>query len=206
MTAIRQRTLHVGLTGGIGSGKSTVGQMLASFGATLIDADQISREATSPGGAAMPEIAQTFGPQYITADGALDRDRMRALAFSRPDARKQLEAIVHPLVGKETQARAHAATAAGQRLIVFDVPLLVESGHWPRKLDTVVVVDCPTETQITRVTLRSALAREAIEGIMASQASRNARRAAADVVVYNDNLSLDALQAQVHALARWFGL
>lgn len=206
MTAIRQRTLHVGLTGGIGSGKSTVGQMLASFGATLIDADQISREATSPGGAAMPEIAQTFGPQYITADGALDRDRMRALAFSRPDARKQLEAIVHPLVGRETQARAQAATAAGQRLIVFDVPLLVESGHWPRKLDTVVVVDCPTETQITRVTLRSALAREAIEGIMASQASRNARRAAADVVVYNDNLSLDALQAQVHALARWFGL
>ena len=206
MTAIRQRTLHVGLTGGIGSGKSTVGQMLASFGATLIDADQISREATSPGGAAMPEIAQTFGPQYITADGALDRDRMRALAFSRPDARKQLEAIVHPLVGKETQARAHAATAAGQRLIVFDVPLLVESGHWPRKLDTVVVVDCPTETQIARVMVRSALEREAIEGIMASQASRNARRAAADVVVYNDNLSLDALQAQIHALAMWFGL
>jgi dephospho-CoA kinase len=198
--------LHVGLTGGIGSGKSTVGQMLASFGATLIDADQISREVTSPGGAAMPEIAQTFGPQYINPHGALDRDRMRALAFSRPEARKQLEAIVHPLVGRETQARAQAATAAGQRLIVFDVPLLVESGHWPRKLDTVVVVDCPTETQIARVMVRSALEREAIEGIMASQASRNARRAAADVVVYNDNLSLDALQAQIHALAMWFGL
>ena len=198
--------LHVGLTGGIGSGKSTAAHMLADLGAAIIDADQTARGLTSPGGRAMPAIAQAFGPEFIDASGALDRQRMRHLAFSQPEARKQLEAIVHPLVAQVTEELARAAREAGKHLLVFDIPLLVESGHWPRKLDAVVVVDCPTETQIARVMARNALERDVIEGIIASQASRPARRAAADVVLFNDGLSLEALREQVRTLAARFGL
>lgn len=198
--------LRLGLTGGIGSGKSTVAHMLVELGATLLDADQMAREVTGPGGAAMAAITQVFGPDYVDATGALDRARMRALAFSQPSSRKQLEAIIHPLVAQLNEARAQAAVAAGQRLLVFDIPLLVESGHWARKLDAIAVVDCRVATQVARVVARNALAPEAIENIIASQASRSARRAAADVVLYNDGLSLDALHAQVRALAARFGL
>ena len=197
---------RVGLTGGIGSGKSTVGGMLADLGAALIDADQIARALTAPGGLAMPAIAETFGSDFVDASGALDRARMRERAFSHPESRKQLEAIIHPLVAQETEAQARAAEAADKRLLVFDIPLLVESAHWPRKLDAVIVVDCPTETQIARVMARSALERSAVASIIASQATRQRRRAAADIVLYNDHLTLDALKAQVHMLARWFGL
>ena len=200
------RTARLGLTGGIGSGKSTVAQLLVQCGATLIDADQLSRSLTGSGGAAMAAIAQTFGAEYVNADGALDRDRMRALAFSQPASRKQLEAIVHPLIAQLSAAQVDAAVASGQRLIVFDIPLLVESRDWRRKLDAVAVVDCRVETQINRVMARNALAREAIENIIAAQASRSARRAAADVVFYNDGLSLQALQSQVQQVAAQFGL
>lgn len=197
---------RVGLTGGIGSGKSTVGRMLSDRGAALIDADQVARELTAPGGLAMAAIARVFGPEFVDANGALDRSRMRERAFSQPDARKQLEAIIHPLVAQETEAQAHAAEAAGAPLLVFDIPLLVESGQWPRKLDAVIVVDCPEETQIARVVQRSALERSAVEAIITSQASRQRRRAAADIVLYNDKLTLDALKAQVGAMAQRFGL
>jgi dephospho-CoA kinase len=197
---------RVGLTGGIGSGKSTVGGMLADLGAALIDADQIARALTAPGGLAMPAIAETFGSDFVDASGALDRARMRERAFSHPESRKQLEAIIHPLVAQETEAQARAAETAYRPLLVFDIPLLVESAHWPRKLDAVIVVDCPTETQISRVMARSALERSAVASIIASQATRQRRRAAADIVLYNDHLTLDALKAQVHMLARWFGL
>ena len=200
------RTARLGLTGGIGSGKSTVAQLLVQCGATLIDADQLSRSLTGSGGAAMAAIAQTFGAEYVNADGALDRDRMRALAFSQPASRKQLEAIVHPLIAQLSSAQVDAAVASGQRLIVFDIPLLVESRDWRRKLDAVAVVDCRVETQISRVMARNALAREAIENIIAAQASRSARRGAADVVFYNDGLSLQALQSQVQQVAAQFGL
>ena len=199
-------SVRAGLTGGIGSGKSTVGRMLAQRGAVLLDADQIAREMTQPGGLAMPAIVQTFGPEFSDAQGALDRTRMRDLAFSRPASRKQLEAIIHPLVAQCLENRARTAADEGRRLLVFDIPLLVESGHWPRQLDAVVVVDCTVETQIRRVMARNALARNAIEDIIAAQSSRAARRRAADVVVYNDQLPLDALQSQVDALAAWFGL
>ena len=198
---------RLGLTGGIGSGKSTVAQMLLGLGGcTLLDADQMARTATGPGGAAMAAITRVFGPEFVDASGALHRDRMRTLAFTQPASRKQLEAIVHPLILQMTEEQAAAATAAGQRLLVFDIPLLVESGHWLRKLHAVAVVDCQEQTQIDRVMARSGLNTEAIEKIMASQASRRARRAAADVVVYNDGLSLEALHCQVHALGNRFGL
>ena len=198
---------RLGLTGGVGSGKSTVAQMLLGLGGcTLLDADHMARTATGPGGAAMADIVRVFGPEFVDASGALHRDRMRALAFAQPASRRQLEAIVHPLVSQMTEAQAAAATAAGQRLLVFDIPLLVESGHWVRKLHAVAVVDCQEQTQITRVMARSGLAAEAIEKIMASQASRSARRSAADVVVYNDGLSLEGLRTQVHALWHQFGL
>ncbi len=173
-------SVRLGLTGGIGSGKSTVGRLLVHRGAALLDADEIAREMTQPGGLAMPSIVQTFGPEYMDASGALDRPRMRDLAFSRPASRKQLEAIVHPLVAQCTEHRARAAEAEGRRLLVFDIPLLVESGHWPRQLDAVVVVDCRIETQINRVMARNALDRKTIEGIIAAQSSRSDRRRAAD--------------------------
>jgi len=138
--ATHRQPLRLGLTGGIGSGKSTVGQMMASLGASLIDADQISREVTGPGGAAMPAIRTTFGEAYVDASGALDRARMRQLAFSQPQARSQLEAIVHPLVALQSQQRIQQAIQSGRRWIVHDIPLLTESGRWARQLDAVVVV------------------------------------------------------------------
>lgn len=198
---------RLGLTGGVGSGKSTVAQMLLRLGGcAVLDADQMARTATEAGGAAMDAIARTFGPDFVDASGALNRDRMRTLAFAQPASRKQLEAIVHPLILQMTEDQAAAATRAGKRLLVFDIPLLVESGHWLRKLHAVAVVDCQEQTQIDRVMARSGLDAEAVKRIMASQASRRVRRAAADVVVYNDGLSLEGLRAQVDALGRRFGL
>ena len=121
---------RIGLTGGIGSGKSTVAGMLVARGAALIDADAISRQLTAPGGAAIGELASQFGPQAITAEGAMDRDRMRQLAFSDPGIKVQLEAIIHPLVSQESIRQARAAVQAGRACILFDIPLLVESGRW----------------------------------------------------------------------------
>lgn len=197
---------RLGLTGGIGSGKSTVGQMLAACGATVIDADHIARSLTAAGGAAMPAIAQQFGAAFIDAQGALDRDKMRAHAFTQPAARQQLEAIIHPLVASISRQRTEAALAAGAPLVVLDIPLLVESGHWPARLDAVLVVDCDPETQISRVMARNSLERPAIERILAAQASRAQRLAHADMVLYNDGLSLAALQQKVHTLAQRLGL
>ena len=158
MSNKKKHTARLGLTGGIGSGKSTVAQMLVQCGAVLIDADHLARSVTAPGGGAMAAIAQVFGPEYVDASGALDRNRMRALAFSDPALRQQLEAIVHPLVRQLAASHVDAAVAAGQQLVVFDIPLLVESGHWRRQFDAVVVVDCRLETQMQRVMARNALA------------------------------------------------
>ena len=182
---------RLGLTGGVGSGKSTVAQLLLELdGCTLLDADQMARAVTGPGGAAIEAIAHTFGSEFVDSSGAMDRTRMRTLAFSRPASRKQLESIVHPLILQRTEEQAMTAAAAGQRLLVFDIPLLVESGHWLRKLDAVAVVDCQEQTQIARVMARSGLIAEAVQSIMDSQAPRVTRRAAADAVIYNDGLSL----------------
>ncbi len=201
-----QRPTHLGLTGGIGSGKSTLGQMLQSCGAALIDADAIARSVTAPGGAAIADIRSAFGQEAIDATGAMDRARMRALVFANPQARAQLEAIVHPWVTRLGDQQARDAAAAGHRAIVFDIPLLVESGRWARRLDAVVVVDCSAETQIQRVMARNGLQRAAVQAILGTQASRKARRAAADAVVLNDGIALDVLQSHAMQLARLFGL
>jgi dephospho-CoA kinase len=197
---------RLGLTGGIGSGKSTVAALLADLGAAVMDADAIARSVTAPGGLAIAAIRQTFGEDFITSTGALDRDRMRALAYTDTGARQRLEAIIHPLVGQETWRQAAAFEQVGRRHLVFDVPLLVESAHWRSKVDAVWVVDCTVETQITRVIARSALDRAAVEAIIAAQSSRERRLRAADAVIFNDGLTLAALKQQVHALAAGFGL
>ena len=191
--------MRIGLTGGIGSGKSTVAALLVQQGAVLIDTDAIARALTGPGGAAMPALRARFGDAIVDAQGALDRERMRALAFADPAAKRTLEAVLHPVIGAEAERQ--AVQAAGAPL-VFDVPLLVESGHWRTKVDRVLLVDCSESTQIERVMQRSGWSREAVQRVIASQASRSARRAAADAVIDNDALTLSELAAQVDTLWR----
>ena len=202
-----QHIWRIGLTGGIGSGKSTVAGLLAARGAAVIDADAISRSLTAPGGRALPAIAQAFGPQMIDAQGAMDRQAMRELVFQHPKAKQQLEAIVHPWVSQITAEQAQAAAQSGQRVLVFDVPLLVESGErWRRQVDRVIVVDCDAETQKQRVMARSGLAAEEIDRIITLQATRAQRLACADGVVFNQGLSLAELEAEVAQVAADFGL
>jgi dephospho-CoA kinase len=196
----------LGLTGGIGSGKSTVTSLLQALGAAVIDADANARSVTAPGGAAIAPIRAHFGEAMVTADGALDRARMRELAFADPSAKRALEAIVHPLVGQLGQQQHAAALAAGHACVVYDIPLLVESGRWRAQLDAVLVVDCQPTTQVARVMQRSGLSEAAVLAIMAAQAPRALRLAAADTVIYNDGISLDRLREEVHLFARSFGL
>jgi dephospho-CoA kinase len=190
---------RIGLTGGIGSGKSTVATMLAACGAVLIDSDAISRELTQAGGAAIEPLRDAFGTECIDAQGALDRARMRALAFADPGVRLRLEAVLHPLIGAETARR---SAAAGDAVLVFDVPLLAESAHWRDRVQRILVVDCSSATQIERVAQRPGWDRAAAERVVAQQASRALRRAIADAVVFNDGIDLAALEAQVRALWR----
>jgi dephospho-CoA kinase len=198
---------RIGLTGGIGSGKSTVLQVLAGLGAATIDADVISRAVTAPGGAAIAPIAAAFGAGFIADDGGLDRARMRAEAFARPEARRELEAIIHPLVAQAIQAQDAAALAEGRRCVVYDIPLLAESGpRWRSRLDRVLVVDCSPETQVARVMARSGLGRPEIEAIIAAQAPRALRLAAADIVIPNDGFTLEELATTVREVAANFGL
>lgn len=198
--------LRLGLTGGIGSGKSTVATQLESLGAALIDADVLARATTAPGGAAIPQIEETFGSGLLTAQGALDRDKMRQRAFTDTSARARLEAIIHPLVGLAMEHVAAQAEAAGARCLVFDIPLLVESGHWRKRLHRVLVVDCSSDTQIQRVMQRNGLSRIEVQNIMDAQASRAQRLQAADAVVFNDGIGLDELALQVQQIGRQFGL
>ncbi|MDB5897575.1 MAG: coaE [Ramlibacter sp.] len=197
---------RIGLTGGIGSGKSTVLEMLRQRGAATIDADAISRATTAAGGAAIAAIAAHFGAGFITPEGALDRARMREHAYAQPQARRELEQIIHPLVGQESARQVDAALAAGARCIVFDIPLLVESGRWRAQLDRVLVVDCEPETQVARVVARSGLAPDEVRTIIAAQAPRALRLAAADIVICNEALSLAALALEVEQAAQSFGL
>lgn len=193
--------LRIGLTGGIGSGKSTVAGLLASHGAAVIDTDAIARRLSLPGGAAIPAIRREFGDEFIDAAGALDRERMRALAFNDRQAKQRLEAILHPLIGVETEREASATSAAVR---VFDVPLLVESGRWRAIVDRVLVVDCSEATQVARVIARAGWSDDAVRRVIDQQASRGARRASADAVIHNDGIALERLAAEVAALwARW---
>ena len=204
---MRGRASRIGLTGGIGSGKSTFGALLQKRGAALVDSDQIARQVTGPGGAAIAAIVQRFGPEFVDDTGALDRGRMRELAYSAPDARTALEAIVHPLVSLHSTQQAQAAEDAGTRVIVFDVPLLVESGRWVQRLDAVIVIDCPPAVQIQRVMSRSGLNRSTVEAILAAQSPRNIRRASADIVVHNgDNCTLADLHKMAEQVATRLGL
>ena len=202
-----RKPLRLGLTGGIGSGKSTVASILASAGAAVMDADAISRSLTLPGGRAIPAILAEFGEQLIAPNGAMDRDAMRALVFSNPQSKRQLEAIIHPLVGQVLQEESHAALAAGHACLVYDVPLLVESGdRWRRQVDWVCVVDCEVETQIQRVMHRNQLSRAEIERIISQQASRQQRLDCADAVIFNEGIDLAQLKQLAHEMMARFGL
>jgi len=194
-------SLRIGLTGGIGSGKSTVAGLLALQGATIVDTDLIARQLTLPGGAAIDAIATEFGSDLIDAHGALDRARMRRIVFAEPDRKRRLEAILHPLIGTETERQSAAAAAPA---IVFDIPLLVESGRWRTKVDKVLVVDCRETTQVERVVARSTWTPEAVRAVIAQQARRPLRRACADAVIFNDGIAPERLAGLVQALwERW---
>jgi dephospho-CoA kinase len=189
---------RIGLTGGIGSGKSTVAALLVAEGAMLVDTDAIARRIAQPGGAAMPAIKAAFGLAVIAPDGGLDRAGMRQLVFADNGARQRLESILHPLIGAETE---RLAIAAGQdATVVFDVPLLVESGRWRANVDKVLVIDATEETQLRRVMARSGWTLEAVRAVIAQQAPRKMRRTAADAVIFNESLSLEELGAQVRSL------
>lgn len=198
--------LRLGLTGGIGSGKSTVADMLASQGATVIDADALARATTAPNGPAIPQIIATFGPEVLGPEGALDREKMRQMAFTDPSARAKLEAIVHPLVGQAIGRATQVANTAGTALIVYDIPLLVESAHWRHSLQRVLVIDSSPETQIRRVVARNGLSEAEVSRIMAAQATRTQRLRAADIVVFNDGSSVAELALQVQQIGQQFGL
>ncbi len=198
--------VRLGLTGGIGSGKSTVATLLAEQGAGVIDADAISRQLTTPGGRAMPAIVAEFGSEYLSAAGALERDRMRRLIHSDASARQRLEAIIHPMVGQETFRQTRLLAEQGKPCMVFDVPLLVESAHWRKNVDHVLVVDCIPEVQIQRVMARNQLPLHEVERIIASQASRERRLSAADSVLFNVGLSIDELLTELLQMSVRFGL
>jgi dephospho-CoA kinase len=199
------RPFLVGLTGGIGSGKSTVADLFAAHGVTIVDTDAIAHALTAPGGAAIPAIHEAFGEAVITSDGALDRGAMREIVFADGEARRRLEAIMHPMIGHCCGLMIDEATGP---YVVVVVPLLVESGRWRERVDRLLVVDCPVEVQIARVMQRSRLAREQVEAIVASQASREARLAAADDVLDNAGEAgaltprVDALHQRYLALAK----
>ena len=194
--------LTIGLTGGIGSGKSTLARRFAALGALVVDTDALAHALTAPGGAAIPAIATAFGADMIAADGSMDRAKMRALVFGQPAERQRLEAILHPMIGEATRAQASRA-AAGQA-IVFDVPLLAESGTWRTRVDRVVVVDCAEATQVARAVQRSGWTADAVERTIAQQASRAQRRAIADAVIVNEDLTLAQLDAEADGLwAAW---
>jgi len=194
----------VGLTGGIGSGKSTVADLFAERGVAIVDTDLIAHQITAPGGVAMAAIREQFGPEFVAPDGSMDRARMRALVFSDDAERKRLEAITHPLIRSETERAVR--NASGPYVIVV-VPLLVESGTWKTRVARVLDVDCSVETQVARVMRRNGFAREQVLAIMARQATREARLAAADDVIVNDGTTREALEQDVEALhARYVGL
>jgi len=193
---VSARPFIVGLTGGIGSGKSAAADIFGELGAAIVDTDRIAHLLTASGGAAMAAISAAFGDGVLTEEGALNRPAMRALAFESPDARKRLEGILHPMIRQESERQCLAASAP---YVILAVPLLIESGTYRERVQRLCVVDCPEAVQVARVMQRSALDEAQVRAIMAAQASRAERLAAADDVVDNAG-SLDALRAQVTGL------
>lgn len=191
-------TVRIGLTGGIGSGKSTVAAEFAACGAWLVDIDVISRALTEPGGDAVAAVAEVFGCDMIDSRGALDRERMRRLVFADPDAKQRLESLLHPLIGQRAEEQ---AAQAGARPVVFDVPLLAERPQWRERVQRVVVVDCSRATQVRRVIARSGWSAETVHRVIGQQATRQARRAVADAVIHNDEpMTLHALRTAARQL------
>ena len=185
--------LVVGLTGGIGSGKSAVANEFARLGAAVVDTDAIAHELTGPGGAAIPEVKRLFGSAFVDAAGAMDRERMRELVFSDPVQKQRLESVLHPMIRAESARRIAAATGPYALLVV---PLLIESAGYRERVGRVLVVDCPEAIQITRVRQRSGLPEEEIRRIVASQVQREKRLAAADDMIDNSG-PISALQQHV---------
>jgi dephospho-CoA kinase len=188
---------RIGLTGGIGSGKSTVATMWVRLGATLVDADAIGRRLTAAGGAAMPALRRAFGDAVAAPDGALDRDAMRQRVFADAAARHRLESVLHPMIGEQALLEAEES---GTAVVVFDVPLLAESATWRRRVDRVLVVDCDFKTQLDRVSQRAGWTRETATQAISAQASRADRRAVADAVIHNAGVGLQVLQREVETL------
>jgi dephospho-CoA kinase len=178
-----RRRFCVGLTGGIGSGKSSAARIFAELGAAVVDTDDIAHQLTQAGGAAVPAIAAEFGTDYLTAIGALDRARMRHLVFSDPAARERLESILHPLIRAETKAR---IAAAENPYVIVVVPLLIETGAYETLIQRILAVDCDETLQIQRTMERSRLSETEVRAIMATQVPRARRLAAADDVLNND--------------------
>lgn len=195
-----QNRFSVGLTGGIGSGKTTVANMFAARGAAIIDTDLIAHRVTAASGLALKDIQEQFGESFVKPDGAMDRAKMRELVFSEPSAKKRLEAILHPLIRIEAE---RAAAEAEGIYLVFVVPLLVESPTWKQMIARVLVIDCPEEMQISRVMNRSGLDESQVKAIMAAQASRNTRLEAADDVISNDGSS-ELLEPQIERLHTFY--
>lgn len=193
------KRFSVGLTGGIGSGKTTVANLFGEFGAALVDTDLIAHQVSAPGGPAIDAIRSSFGDGFLTPDGALDRARMRELVFAEPAQKARLEAILHPLIREETEAQAARVTGT---YLIFVVPLLVESNSWRQRVDRVLVIDCPEEIQLARVMARNGLPEAQVRAIMASQVPRAVRLAAADDVLENAGPSeeLRDKAKQLHAL------
>ena len=198
--------VRIGLTGGIGSGKSTVSAELGQMGATIADADAVSRSVTGSNGSAIPALTTAFGSSILSSNGALDREQMRRLIYSNPASKIQLEAIVHPLVRTEIQRQSILAETNGARCIVFDIPLLLETAYWRRMLHRILVIDCTEETQISRVVQRDGLSAEQVQHMVLAQVSRLDRLQAADMALFNDGISPQILALRVQEIGAQFGL
>lgn len=195
---------RVGLTGGIGSGKSTVAAFWVALGARLIDTDAIAREITAPGGAALMSLTKEFGAGVLDDQGGLDRARMRQMAFSDPTVRQRLEFHLHPMIGELAMRRASEGTEPP--VVLFDVPLLTDSSTWRRRCERILVVDCSEATQLARVQRRSGWPEDQVRRVIEQQSPRERRRAIADAVIDNDGASIEALQGEVDALWHlWIG-
>lgn len=191
--------MRLGLTGGIGSGKSTAARMLQACAWHLVDTDAIARQLTQAQGAALPHILARFGPAMVNAHGELDRAALRQHVFADPSAKADLEALLHPLIVAEAMQQAQGAAR-----VVFDVPLLAESAHWRLRVDRVLVIDCDSEVQVQRVAQRPGWTADQARAVMAAQATRPARRQIADAVIDNTQLELHELNARLQVLSRYW--
>ena len=196
---MKRAYFSVGLTGGVGSGKSTIAGMLMRHGAGIVDADAIAHDLTRPGGAAIEAIRNAFGDGAVAGDGSLDRAWMRTRAFGDPGVRQQLENILHPLIRAESDRRAAEHAKAGCPYVVFVIPLLVESGDFRDRFDRILVVDCSEATQIARVCQRPGIEPATARAILAAQATRVQRLEAADEVLFNE-APLDDISSRVDTL------